>query len=342
MLESETVNPVIVETLPSILLAEDDPVTRMLLARSLKKAGYAVEAVGDGAAALDRMIKSYYPVLITDWEMPEMDGVELCRTVRGLQLDGYVYVLLLTARDAKEHMVAGLEAGADDYLIKPVYEPELLARLNTGRRILALEHSLRLANERNRVLSITDPLTRAFNRRQLMEQLPRELQRSRRYAYPFSLIMCDIDHFKVVNDVHGHAVGDEVLQQFVTRINKSIRSSSDWIARYGGEEFIIVLPDTNHDGGRFVAEKIRQQIAATPFDTEAGPVPVTASFGVASTPQTGPSLGMGVEVQIAVADACLYRSKRDGRNLVHSMEMGLGALEPDQIVRVEEDVSGNL
>jgi diguanylate cyclase (GGDEF)-like protein len=298
--------------------------------------------VGDGAAALERMIKTYYPMPITDWEMPEMDGVELCRTVRGLQLDGYVYVLLLTARDAKEHMVAGLEAGADDYLIKPVYEPELLARLNTGRRILALEYSLRLANERNRVLSITDPLTRAFNRRQLMDQLPREVQRARRYAYPFSLIMCDIDHFKVVNDVHGHAVGDEILQQFVTRINTSIRSSSDWIARYGGEEFIIVLPDTNHDGGRFVAEKIRQQIAATPFDTEVGPVQVTASFGVASTPQTGPSLGMGVEVQIAVADACLYRSKRDGRNLVHSMEMGLGALEPDQILRVEDDVSGNL
>ncbi len=341
MVDSETVNPVIGESLPSILLAEDDPVTRMLLARSLKKAGYAVEAVVDGAAALDRMIKSYYPVLITDWEMPEMDGVELCKTVRGLQLDGYVYVLLLTARDAKEHMVAGLEAGADDYLIKPVYEPELLARLNTGRRILKLEHSLRLANERNRVLSITDPLTSAFNRRHLMEQLPRELQRARRYGYPCSVVMCDIDHFKIVNDVHGHVVGDEVLQQFVERVNKIVRSSSDWVARYGGEEFIIVLPDTNHRGGRFVAEKIRQDVAAEPFDTEAGPVRVTASFGVASTPLTGPPLGMGIEMQIAVADACLYRSKRDGRNLVHSMEVGVGPLEPDQITLVARDLSIN-
>ncbi len=339
MLDSESVIPVTVDSLPPILLAEDDPVTRMLLARSLKKAGYTVEAVGDGAAALERMIKTYYPMLITDWEMPEMDGVELCRTVRGLQLDGYVYVLLLTARDAKEHMVAGLEAGADDYLIKPVYEPELLARLNTGRRILALEHSLRLANERNRVLSITDPLTGAFNRRQLMEQLPRELQRSRRYAYPCSLLMCDIDHFKVVNDVYGHAVGDEVLQQFVRRINNSVRASSDWIARYGGEEFIVVLPDTDHQGARIAAEKIRQQIAAAPFDTEAGPVSVTASFGVASTPATGPSLGMGVESQIAVADACLYRSKRDGRNIVHSMELGQGPLNPEQISPVEKDAA---
>jgi diguanylate cyclase (GGDEF)-like protein len=342
VLESETVNTVVAETLPPILLAEDDPVTRMLLARSLKKAGYAVDVVGDGAAALDRMIKTYYPVLITDWEMPEMDGVELCKTVRGLQLDGYVYVLLLTAREAKEHMVAGLEAGADDYLIKPVYEPELLARLNTGRRILALEHSLRLANENNRVLSITDPLTHAFNRRQLMDQLPRELERARRYGYPVSLVMCDIDHFKVVNDVHGHSVGDEVLQQFVSRINKNIRTASDWIARYGGEEFIIVLPDTNHQGGRFVAEKIRQQVAATPFETEIGPVWVTASFGVAATPATGPPLGMGVDVQLAAADAGLYRSKRDGRNLVNSMEMSLGIAEPEQLGVIDRQVGANI
>jgi len=342
VLDFENVNTVMVETLPPILLAEDDPVTRMLLARSLKKAGFTVDAVADGAAALDRMIHSYYPVLITDWEMPEMDGVELCKTVRGLQLDGYVYVLLLTARDAKEHMVAGLEAGADDYLIKPVYEPELLARLNTGRRILALEHSLRLANERNRVLSITDPLTSAFNRRQLMDQLPRELQRARRYAYPFSLIICDIDHFKVVNDVYGHAVGDEVLQQFVTRSNQSIRSSSDWVARYGGEEFIIVLPDTSHQGARFVADKIRHHVAETPFETEAGPVRVTASFGVASTPATGPPLGMSIDAQISAADACLYRSKRDGRNLVHSMEMSTGSVQIDRISPVEQDAGENI
>jgi diguanylate cyclase (GGDEF)-like protein len=130
----------------------------------------------------------------------------------------------------------------------------------------------------------------------------------------------------------------------VSRININIRSSSDWIARYGGEEFIIVLPDTNHDGARFVAEKIRQQVAATPFDTEVGPVRVTASFGVAATPATGPPLGMGVDMQIAVADACLYRSKRDGRNLVHSMELSLGPLEPEHISRVDqdEDVNGML
>ena len=322
MFDPESMNSVIAASPPPILLAEDDPVTRMLLTRSLKKAGYEVDAVGDGTAALDRMINRYYPILITDWEMPGMDGIELCKTVRNLQLDGYVYVLLLTAREAKEHMVAGLEAGADDYLIKPIYEPELLARLNTARRILALEHSLRVANEQNRLLSITDPLTGTYNRRHLMEQFPRELERCRRYAYPLTVIMCDIDHFKLVNDVHGHAVGDDVLQQFAKRIQKSIRSASDWIARYGGEEFMIMLPDTGYAGGLYVAEKLREAIGGVEFVTDIGSIHITSSFGVASTTDTGPDLDTGVETLIAAADAALYRSKEGGRNRVTATEVG--------------------
>ena len=328
MSDGEFMNSVAAEANPLILLAEDDPVTRMLLTRSLRKAGYTVEAVADGTAALDRMINRYYPILITDWEMPEMDGVELCKTVRNLQLDGYVYVLLLTARDAKEHMVAGLVAGADDYLIKPVHEPEMFARLNTGRRILALEHSLRAANAQNKLLSITDPLTGAFNRRHLMEQLPREVERCRRYAYPLSLVMCDIAHFKMVNDVYGHAVGDDVLEQFVARIQKSIRSSSDWIARYGGEEFLIVLPETTHAGGVHVADKIRQFIARTCFESNNESLKITASFGVASTTCYGPDLDTRVESLIAAADGCLYQSKQNGRNQSSGVEMGQKAEQP--------------
>src|SRR5260370_7119086 len=160
--------------------------------------------------------------------MPGMDGVDLCKAMRNIQLDGYVYALLLTARDAKEHIIAGLEAGADDYLVKPVHEPELIARLNTGRRILALEHSLRAANQRNRVLSITDDLTGAYNRRYLMEQLPREVERCRRYAYPLTVIMCDIDHFKRVNDDQGHSAGDDVLHQFMAQAHQSIPSTTAW------------------------------------------------------------------------------------------------------------------
>src|SRR5271167_1081642 len=312
--ELDSVTSLTVEPSSTILLAEDDPVTRMLMTRFLKKAGYEVDAVANGSQALDKMTLRYYPMLVTDWEMPEMDGVALCKAVRNMQLDGYVYALLLTARDAKEHIIMGLEAGADDYLVKPVHEPELIARLNAGRRILALEHSLRVANQRNRILSITDALTGAYNRRYLMEQLPREVERCRRYAYPLSVLMCDLDHFKRINDAMGHGAGDEVLQQFVWRMQKSIRPYSDWIARYGGEEFLIVLPETAHADGLFVAEKIRNLVAAAPFTTRAGDAAVTASFGVASTGPQGPDLSLKVETLIRAADECLYKSKFEGRN----------------------------
>jgi diguanylate cyclase (GGDEF)-like protein len=305
----------------AILLAEDDPVTRMLMTRFLKKAGYEVDAVADGTEALEHMTKRYYPFLVTDWEMPEMDGVELCKAVRNLQLDGYVYALLLTARNAKEHIIAGLEAGADDYLVKPVHEPELIARLNTGRRILALEHSLRAANERNRILSVTDPLTGAFNRRYMMEQLPRELERCRRYGNPLSVIMCDVDHFKQVNDVMGHSAGDDVLQQFVARMQRSIRANSDWVARLGGEEFLIVLPETGFKGAMFVAEKIRAIMTGSPFVTREGDVAATSSFGVASTELHGPDLAMKSETLIRAADQCLYTSKESGRNRATGVEI---------------------
>jgi diguanylate cyclase (GGDEF)-like protein len=321
VLETESVTAPAAASRPAILLAEDDPVTRMLMTRFLNNAGYEVDAVSNGNEAFERMLARYYPILITDWEMPGMDGLDLCRAVRNMQLDGYVYALLLTARDAKEHIIAGLEAGADDYLIKPVHEAELIARLNAGRRILDLEHSLRAANHRNRILSITDALTGAYNRRYLMEQLPREVERCRRYAYPLSVIMCDIDHFKRINDDQGHAAGDEVLQQFVARVQRSIRSNSDWIARYGGEEFLLVLPETHYRAAMFVAEKIRGLVSAIPFATRIGDAVVTASFGVAATGADGPDLALRVENLIKAADQCLYQSKEAGRNCSLGVEV---------------------
>ncbi len=321
MSDLDSVTSLTVEPAATILLAEDDPVTRMLMTRFLKKAGYEVDAVANGSEALDRMTARYYPMLVTDWEMPEMDGVALCKAVRNMQLDGYVYALLLTARDAKEHIIAGLEAGADDYLVKPVHEAELIARLNAGRRILNLEQSLRAANQRNRILSITDALTGAYNRRYLMEQLPRELERCRRYAYPLSVLMCDVDHFKKINDARGHAAGDEVLQQFAARVQKSIRTNSDWVARYGGEEFLVVLPETPHEGAMHVAEKLREVISATPFATRTGDCTVTASFGLASTGPNGPDILLKVDALIRTADECLYQSKQDGRNRSSGLEI---------------------
>jgi diguanylate cyclase (GGDEF)-like protein len=154
-----------------------------------------------------------------------------------------------------------------------------------------------------------------------MDPLPRESAPCRRYGTPLSVVMCDVDHFKQVNDVNGHAAGDDVLQQFATRIQKSIRSPSDWLARLGGEEFLVVLPETGYEGAVLVAEKIRDVVGGSAFMTRGGDVQVTASFGSASTEQQGPDLTLKVELLLRTADECLYRSKQAGRNRTTAVEI---------------------
>jgi diguanylate cyclase (GGDEF)-like protein len=299
-----------------VLLAEDDATTLLLTQRLLKKAGYEVDAVTNGALALERLRAHFYPMVLTDWEMPEMDGIALCRAIRSAALEGYVYTILLTARDSKENIVAGLEAGADDYLTKPVNEAELIARLNTGRRILALEQSLRAANHRNEHLSQTDALTGTYNRRYLMQRLPQEADRARRYRHALSLVLCDVDNFKRVNDTHGHQVGDQVLQDVSQFLRDRVRGEIDWVARYGGEEFVIVLPETPLAGALVVAEKLRGGFASTELKVGNLALHVTLSFGVAGFDETEPGDNAVVDRLIAQADVCLYKAKSSGRNRV--------------------------
>jgi two-component system cell cycle response regulator len=297
-----------------ILLVDDEPTQRLIMARLLKRAGYEVETAGNGREALSKIDGGNFQLMITDWEMPEMDGIRLCREMRSIPGKGYIYTILLTARDAIEHVVTGLQAGADDYLTKPVIEPELIARLNTGKRIVTLERSLRAANEENRRLSITDFLTGAFNRRHLMEQLPREIDRAVRYGRPLSVLMCDVDHFKKINDTHGHLVGDEVLKWFVATLQGTVRTT-DWVARYGGEEFVVVLPETTAVNAVTAAEHLRAEVAARPFVTSTASFPVTASFGASGWGATIPQ-GSTLDVLMAKCDAGVYASKAAGRNRV--------------------------
>jgi diguanylate cyclase (GGDEF)-like protein len=298
-----------------VLLAEDDPTTLLLTQRLLKKAGYEVDVATNGALAFERLKSHFYPMVLTDWEMPVMDGIALCRAIRSAALEGYVYTILLTARDSKESIVAGLEAGADDYLTKPVNEAELIARLNTGKRILSLEQSLRAANRRNEMLSQTDALTATYNRRHLMQRLPQEADRARRFRHPLSLVLCDVDHFKQVNDTYGHQVGDQVLQGVAQFLQEHVRGG-DWVARYGGEEFVVVLPETPFAGALVVAEKIRHGLAQTDLTIGNLVLKVTSSFGVAGFDQLEPGDVAVVDRLIAQADACLYKSKSSGRNRV--------------------------
>ncbi|MDL1963117.1 MAG: diguanylate cyclase [Deltaproteobacteria bacterium] len=301
-----------------ILVAEDNPVSRKLLEKTLVKAGHKVVSVENGRKALEVFKEVFFPIVLTDWMMPEMDGLELCRAIRKDTSKGYVFIVLLTAKDSKDDIVSGLEAGADDYLTKPLNNAELIARIKTGIRILELERALKKANEKNRILSITDPLTKIYNRGYLNQHLSEEIKRARRYKRPLSLILCDIDHFKKVNDTYGHQIGDQVLKEFVQCIKESIRYDVDWVVRYGGEEFIVVLPETDLRSACFVAERLRNVIAMKTIEVKDKVIHITASFGVNSIDSTTPDDKISSNAIINEADRCLYLAKQEGRNRVNA------------------------
>jgi len=293
-----------------LLLAEDEPIQREFLTLMLTRACYAVAAVDNGQDALTEILSGKYSLVVTDRNMPGLDGLQLCRAVRAAQLPVYVYILMLTGFDSTNDAVAGLKAGADDYVSKPAREEELIARLSAGRRILTAERSLREANERIRLLTVTDPLVGIFNRRYFDDQLSAATAYAERYLRPLSLVFADVDHFKAVNDTHGHWVGDEVLIEVGRRLVASVRVD-DWVARYGGEEFAVVLPEMDPEGAMDVAERLRAAIADQKVSTSAGGLAVTASFGVASSL---PAAFKTPRALVGAADMALYLSKADGRN----------------------------
>jgi two-component system, cell cycle response regulator len=244
--------------------------------------------------------------------MPELDGLGLCREVRSAQRDGsYVYILLLTSRQDAEDVVAGLEAGADDYITKPFHPAVLRARLHTGCRILSLEEKLVRAREEMRFKATHDALTSLWNRGSILSMARSELHRCAREARPFSVLLCDLDHFKRVNDKHGHLAGDAVLEEVARRLNSLVRDY-DAVGRYGGEEFLIVLSNCDEDSLRTRAEEIRSAIASSPIQTGTAEVSVSISIGAMTHCCSDRDFPM--ESILAKADAALYVAKEAGRN----------------------------
>jgi two-component system cell cycle response regulator len=287
-----------------VLLVDDDPAMLRLLSKWLEAAGYAVLRAADGQTAI-QVIETEQPrILVTDWDLPGMDGLELCRWVRGRDFGHYVYTVFLTVRTDSADMLRGLEAGADDFLKKPIDRNELLARIRAGTRVMELEQRLGL-------LANTDSMTGLANRRMLLQEFRKEWQRAERYEEPLSCVMLDIDFFKRINDVHGHQAGDEVLGRIGQLLANSTRTS-DFVGRYGGEEFLVVLPQTDDQQALAWAERLRNQLSELHVIVGDAAIAVTASFGVAQRMADTAS----PEQLVDMADQALIVAKRSGRDRV--------------------------
>jgi diguanylate cyclase (GGDEF)-like protein len=293
-----------------VLVAEDDAMFRKILQSWLENWGYKVTLAADGAKAWDILQQTIPPqLLILDWMMPAINGVELCHRVREQNRSPYQYILLATARDAKQDLVQGLEAGADDYLTKPFDKSELRARLRACNRILTLQDGQIQAQELLRFQATHDLLTGIWNRGAILETLRRELDRAARSETPTGIMMLDIDHFKSVNDTYGHLAGDRVLMEVTQRIIRAVRAY-DAVGRYGGEEFLIVLPGCTREQINQGSERVRSAVDSGPIMLDGGPIQVTVSIGAAVTTRAV----ISETAMLSAADAALYRAKDIGRN----------------------------
>ena len=297
-----------------ILIADDDIVSARMLQRTLESWGFQVTAVSDGHRALQVLQQPDAPrLMILDWMMPGLDGPEVIRRFRSGS-EHYRYAILLTSRGQKGDIVAGLEAGADDYLGKPFDHNELRARLRAGQRILNLQERLLAAKEELRIQATQDALTRLANRRSVLAQLKRDSARCAREHKPLSLLMLDLDRFKSINDTYGHSGGDSVLVAAAQRLKSSVRSY-DTVGRFGGEEFLVVLPGTDCRTALVIAERIRTTIAGMPVCSNDQYIHFSCSIGV-SVRQPGHTIPD--DALMHAADMALYHAKSTGRNKVIS------------------------
>ncbi len=296
-----------------VLIAEDDSISRRMLEAFLVKWGYEVMMATGGEEAWGILQGNDAPRLaVLDWMMPGRDGIDICRSVRQRKGRPYTYIVLLTARGQKEDVVAGLEAGADDYVTKPFDPYELRARLRAGRRIVELQEQLLQAREALRDQASRDPLTDLWNHGTILAILRKEAARASRTRSPFALAMIDVDRFKAINDTYGHPAGDAVLREASRRLRGAMRTY-DSLGRYGGDEFLAVFPGCDPAAAARFAESFRARIDRKAVETPEGLIPIPLSLGVVAVANLR---DVKAETLVRIADAALYRAKIAGRNRV--------------------------
>lgn len=293
----------------TVLVADDSLVIRAVVRAHLEAKGYVVVEAVDGIDAVERCTATRPDVVLLDIEMPGLDGYQVLASVKAAPALRDIPVVFLTSRSGMDDVVAGLQAGAHDYLRKPFEPPELVARVAAAAQVKKLYDQLRERNAELDRMSRVDALTGLFNRRHLEEELDRQSSTARRDGTPLALLLLDIDHFKSVNDTYGHPAGDVVLQEFGRRLRGHLRAG-DVAGRWGGEEFLVVLPRTDLPGALVVAERIRSTTCREPVTAAGLPILVTVSGGCAAGPLDDPA------DLVSGADAALYEAKAAGRNRI--------------------------
>ena len=300
-----------------VLIADDNATSRIMLRGALLQWGYEVVVAENGAQAWDVLADQDSPPLaILDWVMPHMTGPEVCRRVRETRREPYTYILLLTSKHTKDETVEGLEAGADDYVVKPFDRHELQVRLRAGKRIIDLQIELLRAREELRERANKDLLTMLPNRSAISATLEQELARCHRDRRSVGVILLDVDHFKKINDTHGHFAGDAVLRETAARLRGNMRPY-DQVGRYGGEEFLVVLPNCELEQATHQAERMRAKLQSSTMIVDGAELRVSASFGV--TVSDGSE--RNPDTFVRVADEALYRAKASGRNCVKALRL---------------------
>ena len=305
-------------TRPRILVVDDSPTQLDWLVQVLQRAGYEVVTATTGREAIVAARSQAPDLVLLDMILPDMDGLEVLRLVKARPDERFLPVIILSVKSDVDSKVEGLRIGADDFISKPFAEAEIVARCAAMLRIKTLQDQLRATRRSLEEQSVTDALTGLKNRRFFDERLPEEIRRAQRYSDPVSLMMIDLDHFKVVNDRYGHQMGDVVLRDAAAVIKSSVRDP-DICARYGGEEFSVILPKTHLGGALTVAERVwrglkdkvyRQEVPAV-GQAAVAEVRVTASLGLAFFPSKDIH---AAEFLVKFADEALYQAKRSGRN----------------------------
>ncbi len=308
-----------------ILIVDDDPMTLLSLKKMFENDGRNVYTAENGDDALSLALEALPDMIITDWRMPKVSGIDLCRILRSTSITKHIYIIMLTGKESDEEHIQALEAGADDFVIKPFTPEVLAARMNSGERIIRFQQKisqdheiiqkyaarLAAANRKLETMAMTDALTALPNRRSALNRLKEEVSQSRRHKTPLSCIMIDIDHFKLINDSYGHAIGDHVLKK-IADIFSSTARNYDMVSRIGGEEFLVICARSTLPESRQLAERLRQAIDSLRIGLDGNTIQVTISLGVASWHE---DMASG-EDMTKMADRALYRAKQQGRNRV--------------------------